>query len=250
MGLRENPPGLPPSIRSIFCAHLRKSIDELEEENAAFFAERMPAGERWRIFPDFHHSVAYVDIETTGLRPELNSITTIALYDGRSVHYFVQGRNLIDFVDRVKRYKLLVTYNGKSFDIPFIERSFGVEITAAHIDLRYVLRSLGYTGGLKGCERQLGIDRGELKGVDGYFAVLLWSDYVENGNELALETLLAYNIEDVINLEKLMVIAYNMKIKHTPFAGSHQFDLAGSPDIPFKPDGDTIKKIRKEYHLR
>lgn len=248
--LNENPAGLPSSMHSVIRAHLRKSIGELEEQNAAFFAERMPTGERWRIFPDFHHTVAYVDIETTGLRPELSAITTIALYDGKSVHYYVQDQNLPDFVEQIKRYKLIVTYNGKCFDIPFIERFFGIEMTAAHIDLRYVLRSLGYTGGLKGCERKLGIDRGELDGLDGYFAVLLWSDYVDNGNELALETLLAYNIEDVINLEKLMVIAYNMKVKHTPFGGSHQFDLAGSPEIPFKPDMDTIQKIRKEYYLK
>jgi uncharacterized protein YprB with RNaseH-like and TPR domain len=237
-------------MRSVLCDHLRKSIGELEGQNASFFADRMPAGERWRIFPDFHHSVAYVDIETTGLRPELSAITTIALYDGKSIYHYVQGENLSDFVDRIGRYKLIVTYNGKCFDIPFIERYFGIDVDAAHIDLRYVLRSLGYTGGLKGCERKLGIDRGELDGVDGYFAVLLWSDYVDSGNELALETLLAYNIEDVINLEKLMVIAYNMKVKHTPFAVSHQFELNGSPEIPFKPDVDTIKKIRKEYYLR
>jgi len=52
---------------------------------------------------------------------------------------------------------------------------FGIELNQVHIDLRYVLRSLGYTGGLKGCEKQAGIDRGNLEGVDGYFAVLLWT---------------------------------------------------------------------------
>ena len=66
-----------------------------------------------------------------------------------------------------------MTYNGKSFDIPFIESHFGAKLTHAHIDLRYILASLGYRGGLKGCEKQLGIDRGDLKNVDGYFAVLL-----------------------------------------------------------------------------
>ena len=36
----------------------------------------------------------------------------------------------------------------------------------AQIDLRYVLYSLGYRGGLKGCERQLGMDRGNLSDID------------------------------------------------------------------------------------
>ncbi|MBW1642466.1 MAG: ribonuclease H-like domain-containing protein, partial [Deltaproteobacteria bacterium] len=95
--------------------------------------------------------------------------------------------------------------------IPFIENQFGLKLDHSHIDLRYVLVGLGFSGGLKGCERQLGINRGDLSGVDWYFAVLLWNDYIRNNNKRALETLLAYNIEDVVNLEKLMVISYNMK---------------------------------------
>ena len=51
--------------------------------------------------------------------------------------------------------KGIVSYNGKSFDVPFIENYFGIQLSHAQIDLRYVLGSLGYIGGLKGCERQL-----------------------------------------------------------------------------------------------
>jgi uncharacterized protein YprB with RNaseH-like and TPR domain len=35
---------------------------------------------------------------------------------------------------------------------------------------------------------------------DGYMAVLLYFDYINNGNKAALETLLEYNKEDVVNL--------------------------------------------------
>jgi uncharacterized protein YprB with RNaseH-like and TPR domain len=52
-------------------------------------------------------------------------------------------------------------YNGKTFDVPFIEKYFGIRMNHAHIDLRYVLKSLGYAGGLKRCEKALGLDRGE-----------------------------------------------------------------------------------------
>jgi uncharacterized protein YprB with RNaseH-like and TPR domain len=41
------------------------------------------------------------------------------------------------------------------------------------IDLRYILKSMGFKGGLKGCEKQLGMDRGDLAGVDGLLAVYL-----------------------------------------------------------------------------
>lgn len=240
---------LPPSSLSSLAAFVRESQEELDGNNVAFFCERLPSSEQWRLFREFRHSVAYFDIETTGLRPELNAITTIALYDGKDVRCYVQGRNLDDFVDDIRRYKLLVTYNGKCFDVPFIEDYFGIHIEAAHIDLRFVLRSLGYGGGLKGCERQLGIDRGDLEGLDGYFAVLLWKEFECTRKETVLETLLAYNIEDVVNLERLMVMAYNFKLERTPFGMTHQFELPVLPQPPFNPDPAIIRRIRRRFHL-
>ena len=118
----------------------------------------------------------------------------------------------------------------------------------AHIDLRYILASLGYTGGLKSCESQLEIDRGELKDIDGFFAPLLWYDYKKNRNEKALETLLAYNIQDVLNLEHLMVIAYNLKIKDTPFYGN-QLQEPVVPEIPFNVDITTVERIKNDMRV-
>ena len=241
------PEKLPRRLRSSLPAELKQSAAALKGEDIRFFQDRLPPLERWRMFPDFRHSAAYLDIETTGLRPDCSTITTIALFDGRKIRYYVYGKNLDEFVEDIAQYKLLITYNGQCFDVPFIERFFGIEVKAAHIDLRYVLRSLGYKGGLKGCEKQLGIDRGDLDGVDGYFAVLLWFDYAENGNERALETLLAYNIEDVVNLERLMVTACNLKLKKTPFSRADVFAPPSPPRLPFKPDRETIARIRERY---
>lgn len=69
---------------------------------------------------------------------------------------------------------------------------------------------------MKGCERQ-GIDRGEFRNIDGYYAVILWQEYKRTGNEKALETLIEYNRMDARNLETLTVMAYDMKLKETPF---------------------------------
>ena len=140
---------------------------------------------------------------------------------------------------------MIVTYNGKSFDLPFIESYFGISLGQAHIDLRYILASLGFSGGLKGCEKQLLIDRGNLEDVDGYFAVMLWYDYKQNKNQKALETLLAYNIQDTVNLETLMVHAHNMKLKGTPFFQTHQLTEPAHPDIPFEADHRTIHRIKR-----
>ena len=183
--------------------YLDESLARLRDNDPRYFAELLPSDQHWRLFRDFRSGIAYLDIETTGMGTPEDYITTIALYDGRTIRWYVQGRNLEQFEDDIRDYRVIVTYNGKCFDIPFIRNTMRVPMDHVHIDLRYVLASQGYRGGLKGCERQLGICRHELDGVDGFFAVLLWDDYRRNRNPKALETLLAYNILDVVNLEAL-----------------------------------------------
>ena len=58
--------------------------------------------------------------------------------------------------------------------------------------------------------------------------------------------MLAYNIEDVLNLETLMVMAYNLKIEATPFLETHKIALPANPEIPFKADIKTVEKIKSE----
>jgi len=227
--------------------HLRHSVRHLENENPDYFWAALAPREHWRLFERFRHCACFLDIETTGLGLPGDYITSIALYDGGQVRTFVHGDNLEAFPDAIAPYRLIVTYNGKSFDVPFIRRYLRLPMRQAHIDLMYVLRSLGYRGGLKGCEHQLGLDRGDLEGVDGYFAVLLWHDYLENGNERALETMLAYNVLDVVNLETLMVKAYNMKLRETPFEATHTLKPPKAPRLPFKGDLDTIERLKREH---
>ncbi|MBW1608758.1 MAG: ribonuclease H-like domain-containing protein, partial [Deltaproteobacteria bacterium] len=81
----------------------------------------------------------------------------------------------------------------------------------------------------------------------GFFAVLLWQDYQKNRNEKALQTLLAYNIQDVLSLEILMVIAYNLKIADTPFYLNRLPDPV-LPETPFEVDINTVERIRSEQN--
>jgi len=187
--------------------------------------------------------VVYLDIETSGLAAGGNCITTIAVYDGKSVMWYVKGRNLERFREDIQKYKLVVTYNGSCFDIPFIESYLKIRMRQPQIDLRFLLKSLGYTGGLKGCEKKMGLDREELDGLDGFCAVLLWNDFSTRGNKKALETLLAYNVLDAVNLETLMVMAYNLKLRETPFLDTHQLPLPGPVHNPFEPHKETVDRI-------
>lgn len=221
---------------------LDDSFRHLTDGNAKYFSGRLKSADAWRMFADFRSCVAYIDIETTGL--EDPDITTIALYDGKHIKYYVNGQNLDQFRDDILNYQLIVSFNGKTFDVPIIEKFFNIKLDQAHIDLRYVLKSLGYSGGLKSCEKQLGISRGDLDGVDGYFAVLLWHEYCKTKNKKALETLLAYNIEDVVNLEKLMVTAFNEKIKPLALLCIESLAEPVPPKIPFTPDRVIIDRIK------
>ncbi len=90
----------------------------------------------------------------------------------------------------------------------------------------------------------MGLDRGDLVGVDGYFAVLLWREYCRTKARRVLETLLAYNVEDAVNLESLLVQAYNLKLAGTPFAESHRLPMPSLPEKSFLPDMELIDRLR------
>jgi uncharacterized protein len=230
-----------------FCRCLSESAEQLARSNPRYFYETLPADQHWRMFPHFRNTIAYLDIETTGLSGYSDVVTTIVVYDGRSIRHYVRGQNLADFARDISDYQFVVTYNGKTFDLPFLRHHLGLPMDQAHIDLRYVLSSLGYRGGLKGCERQLGLEREGVEDIDGFFAVLLWRDYMENRNPQALETLLAYNTVDVVNLETLLHLAFNLKLKETPFSEIHKLVVPPPAKIPFIPDSKTVEKIRRRY---
>lgn len=226
-------------------AHLEESKARHEAGDAQWFGERLAPAEQWRLFSAYRHSVAYVDIETTGMAWPMAHITSIALYDGVTVRTYVHGENLEAFADDILPYRLLVTFNGRSFDAPFIERSFGIRLRMAHLDLRPVLRAAGYTGGLKRIEHSLGMGRGDLEGVDGFTAVLLWQHYERTGDTRALETLLAYNVEDVLSLEQLAVFAYNRHLAELPPLPVATLPQCGCAHNPWNAHPEVLARLTR-----
>ena len=83
--------------------------------------------------------------------------------------------------------------------------------------------------------------------VDGYFAVILWNEYKKNNNKNALETLLAYNIEDTINLEVLLEIAYNKNIQKYNFLNLPEIEKNQRPKHNYNIDLRLIKKLRQRF---
>ncbi len=182
---------------------VQQSHEALEARDLDFFARRLPSSEQWRLYEEFAESAAFLDIETTGLSPAFDQITVVGLLDRNGYRDFVRGRNLEELPEVAGDLPLLVTFNGAQFDLPFLQASFPGFRPQAHLDLRFPLKRIGYRGGLKSIERQVGISRpDEVAGLDGFEAVRLWHRH-RQGDPEALETLRAYTREDVQNLRPL-----------------------------------------------
>ncbi len=188
---------------------LRRSEEALRRRRYRYFAANLPSREHWRALPDFRDSVAFLDIETTGLSVGRDAVTVVGVYDGRREQSFVKGVNLEELPRALEDKKMLVTFNGARFDLPFLRRAFPrMRLDQIHVDLMHPLRRLGFHGGLKSIERQVGIERTEkTSGLGGFDAVRLWDAY-ESGDDDALDLLIAYNMEDVVNLDVLGDLAY------------------------------------------
>lgn len=173
----------------------------LDYENTLHFRETLPPSEMWRIYPEFKEKAAFVDIEAFGY-----CITVVGIYDGYEVKHFVKGFNLNReaLLRELYKYKLMITFNGSSFDIPMLERFLRHKIRIAHIDLRHVCSRIGLKGGLKSIENQLGFKRmKEVDGMTGEQGAWCWELFHHTGKQEYLDLLLKYNAEDVLNLKPL-----------------------------------------------
>ena len=152
---------------------------------------------------------AYLDIETTGLSPWYSEITVVGIHlCGNFDNQFIQlvGEDITEdsLLEALKGIRIIYTYNGSRFDLPFIYCHLGINLAQSftHRDLMYDCWRYNLYGGFKAVERQLGIER-RLKEINGYEAVRLWWRYMDYFDLDALNLLLEYNKEDVLNLKVL-----------------------------------------------
>lgn len=204
--------------RELTLQSLEASKFALELGNYQHFVVPLGLGEAWRAWEAFGDSCAYVDIETDGGQSG-SAITMIGLADKNGFKCYVRDDNLLDFVNDISHYSMIVTFFGAGFDLPMIRKRFrNIHMDQIHLDLCPTLRQLGYRGGLKKIEKQLGIQRGDdTDGLNGQDAIRLWRAY-ERGSKEALEQLIAYNREDVVNMETLARIAVDGLKRHCGFS--------------------------------
>ncbi len=195
--------------------------------------------DRWRLWHEFGADAASFDIETTGLNRQMDIVTSavlrhdgetfcfvpsIAVVDARKVFEHDNPLNLeirpLDNLPEVfTRVRLLLTYNGARFDIPFLQAKFpSFPEPLVHLDAMYNLRAAGLKGGQKNIEKFLGLTRDEsIAAVRGNHAVELWNQYVQSGNLDALRDLITYNATDTLRLPTLMDVAYALNCRMRGF---------------------------------
>jgi uncharacterized protein YprB with RNaseH-like and TPR domain len=166
---------------------------------------------------------AYLDIETTGLCSFYDEITVIGVClandsENRLVQLVGADATRVNLLRTLRCAETIYTYNGSRFDLPFIYSRLRVNLRDHfhHHDLMHDCWRNNLYGGFKAVERQLGIPR-RLRGIGGAEAVILWWRYQVHRDKKALDLLLEYNKEDVINL-----LALRGKLERFSESGHHR----------------------------
>ncbi|MBS3158982.1 ribonuclease H-like domain-containing protein [Candidatus Woesearchaeota archaeon] len=195
---------------------LKNAKKALLEDDSSYFARKFPSTDTWRLFDHFRDEAVYLDIEATGVGND-GYITLVGLYDGNDTKTMVKDINLDvkRLAQIVSQHKLMITFNGSSFDLPMLAKKYPV-LSAVfsqipHIDLRHLCAEVGLVGGLKKIEREMNIKRNNfwVERLHGGDAAQLWRLWSGSKDEYYLKLLIEYNEEDIINLKQIMVHCYN-----------------------------------------
>jgi hypothetical protein len=187
------------SRKEAFIAEINKSRERALSGDIAYFIKLFPSKEHWRILSEYLDRATFFDIETTSLSWYAGHTSAIVALHRGELHTFVYGENIDDFLDLLDDASYIVSFNGKCFDVPFLEHSFNISsIDVPHIDLRWVAYYAGYNKGLKTIEEEMGIRRPlSLQGIDGMMAVDLYYRW-QSGDISARDLLVRYCTADVI----------------------------------------------------
>lgn len=172
--------------------------------------------------PDAPHPsrLAFFDVETTGLAGGTGTYVVLAglgsYEDGafRMRQYFLAGlaherAMLAMLAEDLARFDGLVTYNGRAFDVPFVEARMTLARLRApwggrpHFDLLHPVRRL-YRHRMPGCRladverRLLRVERPD--DVPGWLIPSLYFDYLRAGRAAPLRAVFRHNAEDVLSL--------------------------------------------------
>jgi hypothetical protein len=204
-----------PVRKAGYDAGIARAREQYAAGDSRYFGVMLPPREHWRLYEWLRPRTVYLDIETDSF----GHITVVGLYGDGRMTSFVRGDSLDGrrLGEALRQYDLLVTFNGTTFDLPMLLRQYpDLPLDHPHLDLCLLGRRLGYYGGLKAIERQLGIGRmTALDGMSGDDAVRCWNRWRHGRDLEARALLLHYNEADCVNLEPLAVEFYRLMAQST-----------------------------------
>ncbi|RDY24169.1 hypothetical protein CHF27_004960 [Romboutsia maritimum] len=165
------------------------------------------------------------DIETTGLSPKYCKVILIGVLfnkDNKTIikQFFAQSEDdekelLLEFVDAINKFKNHVTFNGITFDIPFLnfrfkKHSINFSLDKLNdIDILRLIKPYKEKLSLSDCklktiEKYIGINRNDT--ISGKESVQMYKDFVNNNSKELKYKILLHNYEDVYYLAHLFKI--------------------------------------------
>lgn len=192
--------------------HITKTYDETIYNSSTF---------------DFYFKglkIGVLDIETTGLDPSRNKFILGGLFDlqTKTMHQiFAENRSeekdaLVAFYDIICDLDMVITYNGKHFDMPFIikrMRAHGIGTLLPYdLDLYLVINGHSPIKKLvpnlkqKTVENYMGLWQSRADEISGAESVELYNRYENSSDPELEEKILLHNSDDVLQLTRLIKV--------------------------------------------
>lgn len=150
---------------------------------------------------------------------------------------------------------VLITQNGKKFDIPklngkFAKYKLGPPSPYRHIDTLQIKRKLGLTSKKLAYSTEYFNDKYKKLDHCTFSGFKLWSECLK-GNPAAWAEMKIYNIHDILSLEELYfnhLISFDKTINHGTFTGNRCCRNCGSTDLLEKALTYTNTGAYQSYH--
>lgn len=193
-----------------------------------------------------NHNSCFIDIETTGLSRKNNIIYLIGLlyFDSSKKtwvlnQYFAnsiekEGPLLEQFILHISNFDHIITYNGDSFDLPFIDSrlkhhniQYTIDKTKSFDLYRIIKQNKNYLDlenlKLKTIEESLGFFREDK--YSGFECIAFYYEYVKSKDSLLKVDILRHNYDDLVHMLDIMIILEVLDEKKSFNLGSNRFTI-------------------------
>jgi uncharacterized protein YprB with RNaseH-like and TPR domain len=206
--------------------------------------------------------IVFLDTETTGMHggtgmcPFLVGLGYLEDDDFQMVQFFIRDFDeepsmLLALAELLRRFELVITYNGAAFDIPLLETRFTLArlenpfAAMPHFDLLVTARRLWRNGHgscrLAALERELvAFMRGP--DIPGAMIPRAYFDYLRRRPSVTLRSVFTHNVDDVLSLAALTVHACD-RVNFEPAALDNPMDLYSLGRV-FENSSDWRRSIR------